>query len=79
MRLFTIGDPHLSFGSSKPMDIFKGWQNNVTRREQYWNKVVTAEDTTVICGDLSGVLHLDEAKPHLAAISPSGSVVVRRS
>ena len=66
MRLFTIGDPHLSFGSSKPMDIFKGWQNHVTRLEQNWNKVVTAEDTTVICGDLSWGLDLEEAKPDFA-------------
>lgn len=25
MSLFVIGDTHLSFGSSKPMDVFEGW------------------------------------------------------
>ncbi len=27
MKLFTISDLHLSFGTDKPMNIFKGWEN----------------------------------------------------
>ena len=25
MALFVLGDPHLSLGAAKPMDIFPGW------------------------------------------------------
>ena len=35
MSLFVIGDPHLSFGCQKPMDIFKGWENHAVRLEDY--------------------------------------------
>ena len=27
MALFVLGDPHLSLGASKPMDIFPGWND----------------------------------------------------
>ena len=36
MSLFAIGDPHLSFGSQKPMNIFKGWENHAQRLEENW-------------------------------------------
>ena len=29
MALFVLGDPHLSLGASKPMDIFPGWNDYV--------------------------------------------------
>ena len=66
MRLFTIGDPHLSFGCDKPMDIFKGWHGHVSRFEENWNKTVSAEDTVVVCGDISWAMTLEEAKPDFA-------------
>ena len=31
MALFVLGDPHLSLGASKPMDIFPGWNDYVER------------------------------------------------
>ena len=37
MRLFTIGDLHLSFGvPDKPMDIFGGWKDYQKLLEQNW-------------------------------------------
>lgn len=66
MRLFTIGDPHLSFGCDKPMDIFKGWHDHVSRFEENWNKTVSVEDTVVVCGDISWAMTLEEAKPDFA-------------
>ena len=45
MRLFAIGDPHLSFGCDKPMVIFKGWHDHVSRFEENWHITVSAEDT----------------------------------
>ena len=45
MSLFAIGDPHLSFGCQKPMDIFKGWENHAVRLEKNWKDTVEKEDT----------------------------------
>ncbi|MFQ9093688.1 MAG: hypothetical protein ACLR5S_04850 [Ruminococcus sp.] len=39
MRLFTIGDLHLSFGvPDKPMDIFGGWKGYQNLLEQNWRE-----------------------------------------
>ena len=53
MAVFTIGDTHLSLGSSKPMDIFSGWDNYVCRLEENWRRLISDEDTVVIAGDVS--------------------------
>ena len=34
MSLFAIADLHLSLGTDKPMDIFGGWSDYVTKLEQ---------------------------------------------
>ena len=34
--LFVLSDPHLSFGSGKPMDIFRGWDNYTLRLQKNW-------------------------------------------
>ena len=39
MALFVLGDPHLSLGASKPMDIFPGWNDYVERLEKNWRKL----------------------------------------
>lgn len=60
--LFAISDLHLSLGTDKPMDIFKGWTDYVSRLEKNWNAVVEDEDTVVIAGDISWALKISEAK-----------------
>ncbi len=60
MSLYVIGDPHLSFGVDKPMDIFQGWGNYVERLEQNWRETVTEEDTVVLAGDISWGMNLNE-------------------
>ena len=62
MNLYTIADPHLSFGVDKPMDIFRGWDNYVERLEENWQAVVRPEDTVVVAGDISWGIDLEEAK-----------------
>lgn len=62
MSLFAIGDPHLSFSTDKPMDIFKGWDDYVTRLQKNWNSIVTEDDTVVIPGDISWAMNFDAAK-----------------
>ncbi len=60
MSLFAIGDTHLSFSCDKPMDVFRGWQDYVTRLEKNWRAVVEDTDTVVIPGDLSWAMRLKD-------------------
>ena len=59
MALFTIGDLHLALGCDKPMDIFDGWENYLSRLESNWLKLVSAEDTVVLAGDTSWAMKLE--------------------
>ena len=61
MSLFAIGDTHLSLGTDKPMNIFRGWDNYVERLVSNWNRVVDPGDTVVIMGDVSWGMSLPEA------------------
>ena len=61
MALYTIGDLHLSLGSDKPMDIFGDrWQNYVEKIRLCFS-ALTEDDTTVLCGDLSWGMSLEES------------------
>lgn len=62
MSLFAIADTHLSFGTDKPMDMFQGWNDYVSRLEKNWNSVVSDDDTVVIAGDISWAMNFDELK-----------------
>jgi predicted phosphohydrolase len=61
MSVFAIGDPHLSFGTDKPMNVFKGWDNYVERLKTNWENLIDGDDTVVIMGDVSWGMSLDEA------------------
>ena len=50
MSLYVLGDPHLSLGSQKPMDIFAGWDGYVSLLEENWKKTVQPEDTILLAG-----------------------------
>ena len=57
MAIFTIGDLHLSLVTSKPMDIFSGWENYVERLRENWLAAVGPQDTVVhLLGDEAGGL-----------------------
>ena len=61
MAIFTIGDLHLSFGESKPMDIFgENWTNHEEKIKQDWMSKVKEEDTVVHVGDFSWAMHLKD-------------------
>lgn len=66
MGLYTIGDPHLSLGCDKPMDVFKGWEDYVDHLEKHWQETVSPEDTVVIVGDISWGMTLEQAKEDFA-------------
>ena len=57
MSLFAIGDTHLSFGTDKPMNVFRGWDNYVERLETNWNNLISEDDTVVIMGDISWAMN----------------------
>lgn len=61
MSLFAIADTHLSLGTDKPMDIFKGWSGYVDKLKENWERAVTDSDTVVIAGDISWGMSLDGA------------------
>ena len=60
MALFVIADLHLSLGTDKPMDVFRGWQDYVQRLEENWRDSVAPEDTVVIAGDISWAMKLED-------------------
>lgn len=62
MSIYAISDLHLSFGTDKPMNIFKGWDNHTERLKANWQRLVREEDTVVLPGDFSWGLKLEETK-----------------
>ena len=61
MSVFAIGDTHLSFGTDKPMNVFRGWDNYVDRLKENWENLIGEDDTVVIMGDVSWAINFDEA------------------
>lgn len=61
MALYAIGDLHLSLTVNKPMDIFgAGWAGHVRKLEEAFSRL-DGEDVTVLCGDTSWGIDLDES------------------
>ena len=61
MALYAIGDLHLCLGAPKPMDVFGGnWVGYMDKLKEGLSRI-TEDDTTVLMGDLSWALGLDEA------------------
>jgi len=67
MRIWAIGDLHLSFGvPDKAMDYFgPTWQEHARKIEQNWKNVISPDDLVLIPGDISWALTLEEAIPDL--------------
>ena len=69
MALYTIGDLHLSLNSDKSMDVFgPGWADYVARIREGFS-ALTEDDTTVLCGDLSWGMSLEESLEDLKFIN----------
>ena len=61
MALYALGDLHLSLNSNKSMEIFgDGWQDYVSRLKDAFS-ALRPEDVTVLCGDLSWGMSLEES------------------
>ncbi len=80
MALFAISDPHLSFSTNKPMDIFGArWENHAERLKSAWESLVTENDTVVIPGDISWAMTLSEAGEDFAFINalPGKKIILK--
>lgn len=79
MALYAIGDLHLCLGAPKPMDVFGGaWEGYMEKLKEGLS-VIGAEDTTVLLGDLSWALSLEEAKEDFAFINqiPGRKIILK--
>lgn len=78
MRIFAIGDLHLSFKERvnvknweeneqyKPMEeVDRSWQGHARRIYDNWHKVVGKDDVVLVPGDISWAMRLDEASVDL--------------
>ena len=72
MALFAISDLHLSFGTDKPMDIFKGWDNHTERLTANWKRLIKPEDTVVLPGDFSWALKVQDSLPDFKKMIGAG-------
>ncbi len=69
MRLFAIGDLHMSGGDDKPMDVFgPQWDRHFLRIQENWRELVGADDTVLIPGDISWAMQLQDAQADLEEI-----------
>jgi predicted phosphohydrolase len=79
MALYAIGDLHLCLGAPKPMDIFGGnWTGYMDKLKEGMS-VITADDTTVLLGDLSWALSLEESAADFAWINeiPGRKIILK--
>lgn len=69
MALYAIGDLHLCLGAPKPMDVFGGAWVGYMEKLEAGLSVITPEDTTVLMGDLSWAMGLENAQADFAWIN----------
>ncbi len=80
MNIYAIGDLHLSFANPKPMDIFgDNWTDHPEKIKQAWEERITADDVTLLPGDLSWAMNLEEAQLDLEYIAklPGRKIILR--
>lgn len=79
MALYVLGDPHLSFRSQKPMDIFGGAWNGYVDKLREGLSILREEDTTVLAGDISWGMSLEESTEDFAFLDafPGRKLIVK--
>ena len=79
MALYTIGDLHLSLAKDKPMDVFgANWHNHTEKLRQSF-AALGDNDLTVLCGDLSWGMDLEETAPdfHFVDALPGRKILLK--
>ena len=81
MRIWAIGDLHLSFGvENKSMDIFgPQWKHHAENIANSWKALIHPEDLVLIPGDISWALTIEEAVADLKWIDalPGTKVMIK--
>lgn len=79
MALYAIGDLHLCLGAPKPMDIFGGTWIGYMDKLKKGMSVIGPDDATVLLGDLSWALDLQDAKDDFAWINdiPGRKIILK--
>lgn len=80
MKIFAIGDLHLSSSMHKPMDIFGDkWRDHEAQLKTNWQRYVTEEDYVLIPGDISWAMRLAEAESDLNILEnlPGKKICIR--
>ncbi|QUW00828.1 metallophosphoesterase [Chloracidobacterium sp. MS 40/45] len=80
MRVFALGDPHLSFARPKPMHIFgEHWRNHADRIATAWSARGTPDDVLILAGDLSWAMRAEDVRPDLDWIArlPGRKLIIR--
>ena len=79
MALYVLGDPHLSFRSQKPMDIFGGAWNGYVDKLRDGLSILREEDTIVLAGDISWGMSLEESTEDFAFLDafPGRKLIVK--
>ena len=69
MRIFAIGDLHLAGGTDKTMDRFGDhWRDHDRKVFDAWQRLAQDDDLSLIVGDTSWAMRLNEVLPDLARI-----------
>lgn len=80
MKIYAIGDLHLSLSVDKPMDIFGGnWTNYMTKIENQWLELITDDDIVLLPGDTSWAISFEEAQTDLEWLDalPGKKIITR--
>lgn len=81
MRIWAIGDLHLSFGvANKSMDVFgPQWKDHAEAIAASWRALIHPEDLVLIPGDISWALTIEEAVADLKWIDalPGTKVMIK--
>lgn len=80
MRVFAIGDLHLSHAGDKPMDVFgPHWEGHAERIQAAWTEAVSPGDAVLVPGDISWAMRMEDALPDLAWLGslPGRKVILR--
>lgn len=80
MKIFAIGDLHLSVNNPKPMDIFgPQWEGYVDKIFSNWREKVGEEDLVLLPGDFSWAMKLEDAKADFEMLKklPGTKIMIR--
>lgn len=79
MALYAIGDLHLCLGAPKPMDVFGGTWIGYMDKLKEGMSTIGPDDTTVLLGDLSWALDIQNAKEDFAWINkiPGRKIILK--